>query len=561
MVVMCGQCVLTSPLILLRRLREQLFSVSCLVLGFIALIALLRPDVREACTAVGRFSPLKFKHWLLVHGLCQYPELVCDTELKRFAMTKNRKDKNGLTTLQRSIYDGRSDLKTAFSLGTQKQQFLWWFYTYGLNEHKFCFYLSEIEKEFVRGLPDPWADRLVELEGVRTDQTTLKAFKQRSFGVNVIGYAYGQLGIGEDARMAARSLLAALVPFNMVSFTPGADIGQNDRSMQQHIVEFAINLFCLTAEETGRFYAEQGSGQFTNRHNIGYWPWELGAWPDAWQMLFELVDEVWVSSQHTFDALVPVCDKPLYLMPMAVDLGLVKQFKSRRQARVHFGLPVKAKLFCFSFDLNSYIERKNPQACIDAFLIAFEQDKYSKDLVGLVIKVHTPKQPNEAWDNLKALAARDSRIHIIEQTLDRSDLLALYQTCDCFISLHRAEGFGRGLAESLQLGLRVICTGYSGNLDFCKVPEAELVDYRLVAVGRAQYPYAKGQYWAEPNIKHAAQLMQKVFALPKLVPASAKPAEYFAEFSPLVVGKRYKQRLKEIYAKRRELNLVFSTTV
>jgi glycosyltransferase involved in cell wall biosynthesis len=278
-------------------------------------------------------------------------------------------------------------------------------------------------------------------------------------------------------------------------------------------------------------------------------------------MLFELVDEVWVSSQHTFDALVPVCDKPVYLMPMAVDLGLVKQFKSRSQARVHFGLPVKAKLFCFSFDLNSYIERKNPQACIDAFLIAFEQDKYSKDLVGLVIKVHTPRQPNEAWDNLKALAARDSRIHIIEQTLDRSDLLALYQTCDCFISLHRAEGFGRGLAEALQLGLRVICTGYSGNLDFCKVPEAELVDYRLVAVARAQYPYAKGQYWAEPNIKHAAQLMQKVFALPKLVPASAKPAEYFAEFSPLVVGKRYKQRLKAIYARRRELNLAFSTAV
>jgi len=278
-------------------------------------------------------------------------------------------------------------------------------------------------------------------------------------------------------------------------------------------------------------------------------------------MLFDLVDEVWVSSQHTFDALVPVCNKPLYLMPMAVDLGSVRKFKSRSQARVHFGLPVKAKLFCFSFDLNSYIERKNPQACVEAFLMAFAQDQYSQDSVGLVIKVHTPKQPNEAWDNLKALAARDSRIHIIEKTLDRSDLLALYQTCDCFISLHRAEGFGRGLAEALQLGLRVICTGYSGNLDFCHAPEAELVDYRLVKVGKAQYPYAKGQYWAEPSIEHAAQRMQRVFALPKLVPASAKPGEYFAEFSPQVVGNRYKQRLKEIYAKRHEIKLAFSTAI
>jgi glycosyltransferase involved in cell wall biosynthesis len=538
------------------------------VLNCKELIALLRADIREACTVDGRYSPKKFKQWLLAHGLGQYPELVVDRELKAYVMTKNRKGKHDLTTLQQLIYDARSDLQAAFSLDTQKQQFLWWFYTFGLNEHNFWFYLSEAEQEFVRGLPAPWAGRSVELDTGKAAKATVKELKQRNFGINVIGYAFGQLGIGEDARMAARSLLAAQVPFNMVSFAPGADIGQNDRTMQQYVVErgeFAINLFCLTAEETGRYYAEQGASQFINRYNIGYWPWELGAWPDAWQMLFELVDEVWVSSQHTFDALVPVCDKPLYLMPMAVDLGPVRQFKSRRQARAHFGLPAQAKLFCFSFDLNSYIDRKNPQACVEAFLKAFSKDEYSDASVGLVIKVHAPKLTNKAWDKLKALAASDSRIHIIEQTLDRPDLLALYQACDCFVSLHRAEGFGRGLAEALQLGLRVICTGYSGNLDFCYGPTAELVDYRLAKVRQAQYPHAKGQYWAEPSIKHAAQLMQKVFALPTpvshLVPQVKQTAEGFEEFSPAVVGKRYKQRLKEIYAKRHELNLAFCTAV
>jgi hypothetical protein len=131
------------------------------------------------------------------------------------------------------------------------------------------------------------------------------------------------------------------------------------------------------------------------------------------------------------------------------------------------------------------------------------------------------------------------------------------------VSLHRAEGFGRGLAEALQLGLRVICTGYSGNLDFCDVPDAELVDYRLVKVGQTQYPHAKGQYWAEPSIEHAAELMQKVFALPKpALKASKRPMQRldaFAEFSPAVVGNRYRRRFKEIYAKRREINLAFSS--
>jgi glycosyltransferase involved in cell wall biosynthesis len=538
-------------------------------LNITKLILLLRHDVRLACKSEGRFSTKKFKFWLLAYGLAQYPQLAEDQELRNFAIADHRKNKYGLTNLQQSIYDARLDLQVTFSLDTQKQEFLWWFYTFGLNEHKFWLYLSEVEQDFVRRLPAPWAARLVELEESKvSSDISAKELKKRSFGVNVIGYVYGQLGIGEDARMAARSLLAAQVPLKMVSMAPGAEVSQNDLTMQQYVVErgdFAINLICLTAEETGRYFAEQGASQFINRYNIGYWPWELGTWPDAWQILFDLVDEVWVSSQHTFDALVPVCEKPLYLMPMAVDLGPVTQFKSRHQARTHFGLPAQAKLFCFSFDLNSYIDRKNPQACVEAFLRAFASDEYLDASVGLVIKVHAPQQPNEAWDDFKAVAASDSRVHIIEQTLDRPDLLALYQTCDCFVSLHRAEGFGRGLAEALQLGLRVICTGYSGNLDFCYEPVAELVDYRLVKVGQAQYPHANGQYWAEPSIEHAALLMRKVFALPKAVshpvPQVKQTAEGFEEFSPAVVGKRYKQRLKEIYAKRHELNLAFSTAV
>ena len=526
-----------------------------------ALILLLRPDVREACQTLGQFTPLKYQKWLLVHGLVQYPVLAADIDLQAFAMAENCNSKFGLTTLQQLIYEARPDVQAAFSLATQKQHFLWWFYTLGLNEHKFWFYLSKAEQDFVRSLPAPWAARLLELDHAHAVANTQSPrFEARSLGVNVIGYAYGQLGIGEDARMAARSLIAAKVPFSMIAMAPGAEISQNDLSMQSYVVErgeFAINLFCLIAEETGRYYAEQGAAQFNNRYNIGYWPWELGAWPVALETLFALVDEIWVSSQHTFDALAKVCNKPLYLMPMAVDLGSVARSESQGKARAHFGLPAQAKLFCFAFDLNSYIDRKNPQACVEAFLLAFGKDDRLVDGVGLVIKVHAPTQPNEAWSTLKALAARDRRLHIIEQTLDRADLLALYQTCDCFVSLHRAEGFGRGLAEALQLGLRVICTGYSGNLDFCRTPNAELVDFHLVRVGEAQYPHATGQYWAEPSVQHAAQLMKKVFALPK----PELTATDFSEFSPAVVGQRYKKRLNEIYAQRHDLILAFSTEV
>ena len=90
--------------------------------------------------------------------------------------------------------------------------------------------------------------------------------------------------------------------------------------------------------------------------------------------------------------------------------------------------------------------------------------------------------------------------------------MALYAACDVFVSLHRAEGFGRGLAEALQLGLHLITTDYSGNTDFCHRPEfvgqISRVPHRLVRVRKGQYPYADGQYWASPNLAAAARAMR-----------------------------------------------------
>ena len=163
--------------------------------------------------------------------------------------------------------------------------------------------------------------------------------------------------------------------------------------------------------------------------------------------------------------------------------------------------------------------------------------------VGLVIKAHKPKRRHIAWEKLKRLATRDGRIHIIETTLSRPDLLALYQCCDSFLSLHRAEGFGRGIAEAMQLGLHVITTGYSGNLDFCYPPFVDLVNYKLVKVKRGQYPFASHQVWAEVNVQHAAELMRSFYSQ-SVNKASTK--NNWLQFSAIKIGKRYKNQLSKV---------------
>jgi glycosyltransferase involved in cell wall biosynthesis len=506
-----------------------------------------------------------FLNWLITSGTREYKALA-DNPAFRQQLAGSAGPQGRLTGLQHAVWLARPDVQQAHPLPDKLREYVHWFYFHGVGEHAVWPFLSEKEQQLVLALNSPW--QAVFQEHVVDDMLhrAPPAVHQRPWGVNLIGYAYGQLGIGEDARMAAKALLAAGVPFTMLNFKPGADIPQNDLSMAQHVSDsgpYAVNMFCMTALEHGRYYAENGSAQLANRYNIGYWPWELGQWPVEWQQLVRLVDEVWVSTQHTFNAVAPLCQAmqppvPVHVMPMAVELGPVADFGGRHQTRKHFGLPAAARLFCFSFDLNSSIHRKNPQTVVDAFLRAFPAAQWPASQVGLVIKVHPPKRRHAVWERLKALAATDKRLHVIEQTLPRPELLALYQACDCFVSLHRAEGFGRGIAEALLLGLHVITTGYSGNVDFCRAPafagKVDLVRYRLVKVRPGQYPFGAGQVWANADAQHAAQCMLSfVTGLNsgcrgvEAVPATQVGSENAgAVFSASQTGQRYAERLQVI---------------
>ena len=86
----------------------------------------------------------------------------------------------------------------------------------------------------------------------------------------------------------------------------------------------------------------------------------------------------------------------------------------------------------------------------------------------------------------------------------------LLSVADAYVSLHRSEGLGLGLAESMYLGKPVIGTAYSGNLDFMKQDNSLLVDFRLVDVPEGAYPHAAGQRWAEPDIEIAVQCMRSM---------------------------------------------------
>ena len=240
-------------------------------------------------------------------------------------------------------------------------------------------------------------------------------------------------------------------------------------------------------------------------------------------------------------------------MPLCVD-----EFKGlkplsddeRSNVRKKYKLKNENITFVFCFDLNSHLERKNPWGAIDAFLKAFPPSPSNmiNNNVNLLIKTFTPEQDNKDWNTLKQISKSDERIVILENNLARDELLDFYGCCDVFLSLHRSEGFGRSLAESLQLGLDVISVKWSGNKDFCSGPLFHEVPFEIVSVPPGAYPYWPDQQWAEPNLDKAADILKEVAEKRKIKrnKINIYAREYQDQFSMHKCGQNYAKRLSEI---------------
>ena len=365
-------------------------------------------------------------------------------------------------------------------------------------------------------------------------------------GALLLGHPYEVLGMGEHVRLSAAACSAAEVPFGIrnVQGEYGihlADIHQDFPFMDKisRAGAYRANVFHINADEMGNAQIHLGKDLFADRYNIGYWAWELSHFPDAWCPSLQLVDEVWAPSRFIEQAIADKTSSPVIRMPLAVEFPV-----PQGMTRESFGLSEDRFLFLFFFDFTSYVHRKNPHGVIRAFLQAFPD--LSDTRVGLVIKMNgMGLRPKEYQAFLESIDCEDPRIILIDKVLTDRETKSLVKLCDCFLSLHRSEGFGRGLAEAMYLGKPVIATGYSGNLDFTNPHNSCLVDYRLIPVREDEYPFGKGQKWADPDIEHAVWFMKRVVTEPHYAQTIGQYAADFIKtyHSPLAVGTKYRARL------------------
>lgn len=342
--------------------------------------------------------------------------------------------------------------------------------------------------------------------------------------VTVVGYLRTASGVGEAGRQTLQTLAAGGVQVEGCDVALNVAAERNDESCAAMLREAGtapVQIFNVNADQLGLVTTHMRDVLRPDALRISIPFWELSRFPAEWLPQLNAMGEIWAPSRFIQTALAGRIDKPVIYMPVAIEIGAPPQLP-----RARFGLPEDRFLFFFAFDFLSFMERKNPRAAIEAFRRAFPNTGEA----GLVVKcMNSVLVP----DKFKAFAAEidgHPDIFLVDTTLDRADTLGLIATTDAVVSLHRSEGLGLLIAEAMLLGKPVIATGYSASREFLGPETGYPVDYDLVALRPGDYPFAKGQVWADPDVSHAAWLMRRLCNDPaQAAPLVARAARHLRQ--------------------------------
>lgn len=366
---------------------------------------------------------------------------------------------------------------------------------------------------------------------------------QKTINPTIIGEIFVPNGVSEAARNVYQAFSAVgkkVNVFNLSSINFDAAYTNIQQDLTTCLSE--LNIFCINGISAETVLATFQKEIPQESYNIICPFWELSLYPEEWARQVNRFDEVWAASTFIKNAIEPTVSCPVTLMPTPCEVGLTS-FLGRR----YFGIPESKYAFLFFFDLASYMSRKNPYALIECFLRLVSARP--QEQVVLVIKLNHSHLATEAVQTLKTeLAKYQDYIAVIDKTITDNEIKNLLRCCDCFVSLHRSEGYGRGIAEAMSLGKPVIATGYSGNMEFMNDNNSFPIDYKEIAVKPDEYLFAEGQVWADPDLDQAIYYMKLLLDNPEIGWEKGARAriKMQTEFSYRSMGLKYIERIKSI---------------
>ncbi len=366
--------------------------------------------------------------------------------------------------------------------------------------------------------------------------------------ITLIGHPWAPIGMGEQMRSHIAALSAIHLHhavFDIFRYAGRTDVAHDHIVGAREIRELpgGIRIFHINGDEVDAVFKafEARGGKLEDGYNIVVPAWELPRYPAVWADNLRRFDEVWALSSF-IQASLSASGVESHLIGQSIE-PLPGQLLPRR----HFGIRESAFVLLNFFDLSSYASRKNPEAVLALFSRIRAARPYAD--IQLVLKAKQGEKGAETWAReWAAIHGATGQIHVIDQPLDTLGVRSLIAASDCFVSLHRAEGFGRGLGEAMALGRLAMGTNWSGNMDFLNPDNGLAVNHTMVALQDGDYPHWEGQSWAEPDLDHAEALLNPILDTPALGRALARKGQIdaLASHGNRAVGLRIAKRLEAI---------------
>jgi len=323
-------------------------------------------------------------------------------------------------------------------------------------------------------------------------------------GITIVADIGAPCSLSKTMRDFAVMLKAAGIPFQVIDI--GSKHSPSGRARQEDYVSLLTGKCNLLKYE---YVVEMVTSPLpkklpVKRCRIVFWEGEHGLL-DVFPYLLDSNAVIAMSDfnfryfRQELPASIAVCKVRYPLLP------LPEGVLDKASARKRFDIGNYDFVVFYNFDLRSG-SRKNAEDVLDAFALAFGGDSTCK----LLLKINSAKVLSGKMAELMARAEKlgiRKQLVAVTDYLSQTDLYSLTNACDVYLSLHHAEGFGLGVAESMQMGKAVVVTAYSSTNEFCNDNTAMLVPYEMAPIDETGF-VSYMREWAKPDVQAAAEKLK-----------------------------------------------------